>query len=151
IHNLAPKTPPCINLTHTNDARLFSNGLFLGHSLIPADIDGGTAAPTGTDEFMVSIQNPINDLTTLTSNSLNLWKFHVDWTAATPTLTSTLTPINVAAFTPGCYLYNPTTPVVTNCVLEPPPSAGDPPEITDSVGDRLMPRFAYRNFGDHDS
>ena len=35
--------------------------LFLGHSLIPADVEGTTAPPAGRDEFFVSIQNPPND------------------------------------------------------------------------------------------
>ena len=33
----------------------------------------------------MSIQNPINDLSTLTSTSLNLWEFHLDWNAGTIT------------------------------------------------------------------
>lgn len=152
LHNpSAARGPVCINLSHTDDARLWSGGLFIGHSLIPADIDGKTIPPSGRHEFMVSIQNPINDGTTTTSSSLNLWDFHVDWTPSTPTLTATLSPITVDSFTPGCYFYVPGNPVVTNCVLEPPAIAGDPPQLIDSVGDRLMPRFAYRNFGDHES
>jgi hypothetical protein len=66
-------------------------------------------------------------------------------------LTPTLSTLPVDPFTPGCYLYDPETPVVTNCVLEPPTSDGEPPELIDSVGDRLMPRFAYRNFESHES
>src|SRR5262249_27389476 len=53
--------------------------VFLGHSLIPADIDGPAAPPTGRDEYFVSIQNPPIDQQSTTSNTINLWSFHVDW------------------------------------------------------------------------
>lgn len=142
------KPEACVNVSHINDATFWSNGLFLGHSLIPADVDGTTLPPAGRDEFMISIQNPINDLSTTTSTSLNLWDFHVDWTAATPTLTATQSSVAVSSYIPGCYLYDPTTPSITNCVVEPNPTGQ---QLVDSVGDRLMPRFAYRNFGSYES
>ena len=131
-----------------------SGGLFLGHSLIPADVDGTTPPPTGRDEFMVSIENPVNDGSTqqgptTQSTTFNLWDFHVDWNA-TPTPTLTLvqqsTP-TVTSYIPGCYLYA-GVPAITNCVPE---SRVNGPEIVDSVGDRFMPRFAYRNFGTYES
>jgi hypothetical protein len=101
---------------------------------------------------MVSIQNPINDGVTLKSSALNLWEFHVDWTAATPTLTATQSSLQVAQYIPGCYLTVPGNPSITNCVQEPPtPTNPQQPQIIDSVGDRLMPRFAYRNFGSYES
>jgi hypothetical protein len=111
-------------------------------------VDGTTAPPAGRDEFMVSIENPPLDGTTTTSNTLNLWDFHVDWTAATPTLTATQSPISVPDYIPGCYLTDPNNPAITNCVQEP-HNAGQ--QLIDSVGDRLMPRFAYRNFGSYES
>ena len=151
-----PKTPACLNLVNDpslNVSGLFSSGVFVAHSLIPADIDGTTVPPSGRDEFMVSIQNP--DLTAAppvtTSSTLNLWDFHLDWTAATP-LSVTLSSITLPTpFTPGCYLYDPTNPAITNCVYEPPAASGQSQQIVDSVGDRLMPRLAYRNFGSYES
>jgi len=126
-----------------------SGGLYLGHSLIPADVDGTTAPPTGRDEFMVSIENPVNDGSTMTSGTFNLWDFHVDWTASTPTLTlvQQSTPA-VTTYTPGCYLYDPESVAITNCVPENRANGG---QLVDSVGDRFMPRFAYRNFGSYES
>jgi hypothetical protein len=138
------KNPACLTMP-----TLSSTNLDLGHSLIPADVDGTTPPPQGRDEFMVSIENPINDGSTLTSTTLNLWEFHVDWTTSTPTLTlvQQSTP-TVTAYTPGCYLYQPGNPTITNCVPE---NRSNGPEIVDSVGDRLMPRFAYRNLGTSES
>ncbi len=60
--------------------------------VLPADLDGATAPPEGSPEFFFNFG----------SNSLNEWKFHVDWAnSANTTLTG---PINipVAAFTPAC-------------------------------------------------
>ncbi len=131
-----------------------SGGLFLGHSLIPADVDGTTPPPTGRDEFMVSIENPPNDGSTqqgptTQSTTFNLWDFHVDWMASlapTLTLVRQSTPA-VTAYIPGCYLYA-GVPAITNCVPENRTNGG---EIVDSVGDRFMPRFAYRNYGSYES
>jgi hypothetical protein len=132
----------CVNIST-------SPNLDLGHSLIPADFDGTTAPPGNRDEFMVSIQNPPDDGVTLTSNALNLWDFQLVWGATSGTLTYTQQQITVPAYTPGCYLYAPGNATLTNCVLEPP--NGGQTQIVDSVGDRLMPRFAYRNFGNYES
>jgi hypothetical protein len=128
-------------------------GIFLGHSLIPADVDGTTPPPTGRDEFMASIENPPNDGSLQQGASsavttFNLWDFHVDWTATLPTLTlvQQITP-TVPSYIPGCYLYA-GVPAITNCVPE---NRSNGPEIVDSVGDRFMPRFAYRNFGSYES
>jgi hypothetical protein len=147
------KPPSCVNISDTSNTLLWStaNSLFLAHSLIPADVDGTALPPAGRDEFMVSIANPADGLTT--STTMNLWDFHLDWTAATPLTVSSQSPISLAvdSYTPGCYLYDPNNPAITNCVYEPPAAAGQPQEIVDSVGDRLMPRFAYRNFGSYES
>jgi len=48
--------------------------------VLPSDLDGSTAPPAGTPNFMLNFG----------SNSLNLWKFHVDW--ATPANTSSPVP-----------------------------------------------------------
>jgi len=130
------------------DQSLDSGGIYLGHSLIPADFNGTTAPPSGRDEYLVSIQNPVNDGTTTTSTTFNLWDFHVDWTNPGNT-THTLTPITVSTYTPGCYLFAPGDPADTICVLQPPSSTQA--EFIDSVGDRFMPRFDYRNFGSYES
>ena len=120
--------------------------VYLGHSLIPADLEGTTAPPVGRDEYFVAIQNPVLDGVTTTSNSFNIWDFHVDWLhPANSTFTESTQP--VAPYTPGCYTA--AQPVNTVCVPESTTS------ITgiriDSVGDRFMPRLAYRNFSSYES
>jgi hypothetical protein len=98
-------------------------------SLLPADIDGTTAPPVGSPNFMLSYG----------TNSLLLYKFHVDFgTPANSTFTGPTT-IPVAAFTPLCY-------GASQCVPQPGTS-----NKLDSLADRLMYRLAYRNFGSHQS
>ena len=73
------------------------------------------------------------------SNALNLWRFHVDFVnTGNTTLTG---PINipVAAFSVPCSGGG-------ACI----PQSGTTQKL-DSLGDRLMYRLAYRNFGDHES
>jgi hypothetical protein len=97
--------------------------------LLPADLDGSTPPPTGTPGMYLAYD----------TNSLDLWKFHVDWTnTANTTLTG---PINipVAAFSPACNGGG-------TCIPQPGTS-----QQLDSLADRLMYRLAYRNFGDHES
>jgi hypothetical protein len=134
-------TPQCFPGPDT----LLSNGIYLGHSLIPADVDGTTAPPAGRDEYMVSIENPTNDGVTTTSDTINLWDFHVDWTTpANSSFTLTSPSPTVITYTPGCYLFVPGFPAITNCVPE--PAYEGTGQHIDSVGDRFMPRFSYRNF-----
>jgi len=91
--------------------------------VLPSDLDGATAPPAGAPNAFVNFG----------SNSLNVWRFHVDF--ATP-LNSTLTgPINVAvaAFSPACSGGG-------ACIPQP-----STHEKLDSLADRVMYRFAYRN------
>ncbi len=90
--------------------------------VLPGDLDGATAPPSGAPAPFINFG----------SNSLNLWRFHVDWTTvANSTLTG---PFNlpVAAFTPACG--------GGTCIAQP----GTSTQL-DSLADRLMYRFAYRN------
>jgi hypothetical protein len=72
------------------------------------------------------------------TNSLNLWRYHVDWTNTANTKLTGLTNLPVAAFTRACG--------GGTCV----PQLSTTQKL-DSLADRLMYRLAYRNFGDHES
>jgi hypothetical protein len=97
-------------------------------SLLPSDLDGTTPPPAGSPAFFLNYG----------SNSLNLWKFHVDFTTpANSTFTGPVT-LAVAPFSPVCG--------GATCI----PQLGTSNQL-DSLADRLMYRLAYRNFGDHDS
>ncbi len=96
--------------------------------LLPSDLDGSTAPPAGSPNYFLNFG----------ANSLNLWKFHVDFaTPGNSTLTGP-TNIGVAAFTDACG--------GGTCV----PQSGTR-QLLDSLGDRLMYRLAYRNFTTHES
>ena len=98
-------------------------------SMLPANLDGSALPPSGTPSFIMNFG----------SNSLNLWRFHVDWTSpANSSFTGPISVQNVAAFTPACN--------GGTCIPQPGTS-----QQLDSLGDRLMYRLAYRNFGDHES
>jgi hypothetical protein len=101
-------------------------------SLLPSDLDGATAPPGGAPNYLMNVDT--------TASALNLWKFHVDF--ATPGNSTFIGPASipgVAAFTAPCTN-------TQDCVPQPGTTTS-----LDALGDRLMYRLAYRNFGDHES
>jgi hypothetical protein len=105
----------------------FQQGSAVG-GLLPSDLDGTTAPPAGSPDYMVYFG----------TNNLNLFKFHVDFvTPANSTFTGP-TVISVAAFSPVCG--------GGTCIPQPGTT-----NTLDSLADRLMFRLAYRNFGSHES
>jgi hypothetical protein len=106
----------------------FQQGSNVG-GLLPSDADGTTPPPNGSPNYLIFFG----------SNSLEMFKFHVDFvTPANSTFTGP-TVINVTPFTPLCAGSG-------NCVPQPGTT-----QRLDSLADRLMYRLAYRNFGDHES
>jgi hypothetical protein len=91
--------------------------------LLPSDLDGTTAPPAGSPNYFMNFG----------SNSLRLWKFHVDFADSASTTFIGPTNIPVAAFSPACG--------GGTCISQ--PQTG---QRLDSLGDRLMYRLAYRNF-----
>jgi hypothetical protein len=98
-------------------------------SLLPADVDGASGAsgttsapPSGTAEYFLSFG----------SNSLKVWRMTASGSISGPTN------IPVAAFSTACG--------GGACI----PQAGTSQKL-DSLGDRLMYRLSYRNFGSYAS
>lgn len=91
--------------------------------LLPSDLDGVTAPPVGSPNFFMNFG----------SNSLNLWKFHVDFANSANTTFTGPTNIPVAAFNAACSGGG-------ACIPQPGTS-----NKLDSLADRLMYRLAYRN------
>src|SRR5712675_417895 len=96
--------------------------------LLPSDLDGTTAPPAGSPNYMAYFG----------TNNLNLFKFHVDFSNPANSTFTGPTVINVAAFSPLCS--------GGTCVPQPGTT-----NTLDSLADRLMYRLAYRNFGNHES
>jgi hypothetical protein len=104
------------------------------YSLLPADLEGspgvgGTTlpAPGGTAEYFLQFSS---------SNLLTLYQFTPDFNAGTASVTSQLT-ISVKDFQEACG--------GGSCV----PQYGTSTRL-DSLGDRLMYRLSYRNYGSDD-
>ena len=97
-------------------------------SLLPADLDGSTPPAAGSPGLFLS----------LGSNALQLWRFHADFVNTGNT--QLIGPLNlpVASFSQACG--------GGTCIQQ----LGTSQQL-DSLGDRLMYRLAYRNFGDHES
>jgi hypothetical protein len=101
-------------------------------SFMPSDLDGSTLPPAGSPAHFVEIGN--------TNNTLNEYDFHVDF--ATPTNSTFTGPHTITV---------PTFQLLCGggggaCIVQPPPGVN-----VDALGDRLMYRLAYRNFGDHEA
>jgi hypothetical protein len=121
-------------------------GQYIGQ--LPADADGSRLPPAGSPGLFAEVDDPSSIPPTSTSDAgfdLRLWRFHVDWSNpqnstfgrnGQPDFT-----VPVAPFVrPQCvYGYG-------DCALQ---KGG--PQGLDVLGDRLMFRLAYRNFGDHQS
>jgi hypothetical protein len=95
-------------------------------SLLPSDVDGSTAPPSGEPNFFVEL---------LSSTSLGLFKFHVDFANPANSTFTGPTTISVASYSE------------LGSVPQPP---GDGTQL-DSLSDRLMFRLAYRNFGSYEA
>lgn len=105
----------------------FQQGSGVG-GLLPSDLDGLTAPPAGSPNYMIYYG----------TNSLQLYKFHVDFVTPSNSTFTGPTNIPVAAFSALCG--------GATCVPQP----GVTQQL-DSLADRLMFRLAYRNFGSHES
>ncbi len=91
--------------------------------LLPSDLDGITAPPAGSPNFFMNFG----------ANSLNLWKFHVDFANSANSTFTGPTSIAVASFNAACSGGG-------ACI----PQSGTNNKL-DSLADRLMYRLAYRN------
>ena len=99
-----------------------------GHSLEPADLEGTTLPPAGSPNLLMSIS----------TTAVQFWRYAVNWTAGTGTLTGPTNVSGVAAFARACG--------GGACVVQP----GTTTRL-DSLADRLMYRLSYRNFGTHEA
>ena len=111
--------------------------------MLPSHLDG-MPPPGGSPNYFAEVDSQINT-PSLGVDALRIWKFHIDW-ANTNNSTfgingqpNSILPI--AMWTPAQCIEGQGT-----CV----PQLGSPYQL-DVIGDRLMFRLAYRNFGDHES
>lgn len=98
-------------------------------SLLPSDLDGSTAPPAGSPNYFIALG---------TTNSLDVWKFHVDFATPANSTFQGPTSIAVATYAQACG--------GGSCIPQP-----STRQQLDGLGDRLMHRLAYRNIGGHES
>jgi hypothetical protein len=94
-------------------------------ALLPSDLDGSTPPPAGSPNYFVGLGS---------STTLNVYKFHVDFATPANSTLSGPSAITVASYSQACG--------GGACVPQP----GTRQKL-DSLGDRMMYRLAYRNFG----
>jgi len=114
-----------------------ANSNFFG--LLPSDLDG-PAPPVGSPNYFISV----DDAGWLGStDAMRIWEFHVDWSdPAQSTFGLNKQPnstLDVAEWTPLCES-------TRSCIPQPGTGVG-----LDAIGDRLMYRLQYRNFGTYES
>ncbi len=104
-------------------------------TFLPADLDGTTPPPAGEPNTYITLGDD--------TAHLNLWQFHVDF----------VNPSNSTFKGPGALPVPPYSLIcqsnfqdIRSCIPQPSPGEG-----LDALGNRLMYRNAYRNFGDHES
>jgi hypothetical protein len=122
-----------------------TGGQYIGQ--LPADADGSRLPNAGEPNVFAEVDDPASIPPTGgdTGFDMRLWDFHVDWSnpqsstfgnAGQPSATLPVAPFVRPQCTYG----------LGDCPLQ---KGG--PEGLDALGDRLMFRLAYRNFGDHES
>ena len=99
-------------------------------SFLPSDMDGTTPPPAGAPNHYVELGT--------SGTSLSEFDFHVDFVTPSNSTFTGPHPITVTSYSLACN--------GGTCIKQPSPGT-----TLDSLGDRLMFRLAYRNFGDHES
>jgi hypothetical protein len=98
---------------------------------LPADLEGSTLPPAGAPNTFVGFPGQATP-------QYSIYRFHVDFaTPANSTFSADSSPPPAAPFTALCF---------RACVPQ-----KNTTSLLDGLGDRLMFRLAYRNFGDHES
>jgi hypothetical protein len=115
------------------------NTMFAG--ALPSDADGAPP-PLGSPNYFVEVDDEVFIPPT---DAMRIWKFHVDWSnPSNSTLGNNGQPsfvVTVPDFTPPeCLLSQGV------CIQQ-----FQSPYQLDALGDRIMFRLAYRNFGDHEA
>jgi hypothetical protein len=104
--------------------------------LLPSDLDGGTPPPAGAPNYFMRFIDGGTD-------QLEIREFHVDWATPANSTFGNATTINVNAFDSdfcGGFFQS------EQCLAQPGTTQG-----LAVLGDRLMWRLQYRNFGTHET
>ena len=109
------------------------------NGVLPSDLDGATQPPAGSPNYLLGLRQDYPDLG---DNSIVLYTMAVNWdTPANTALVDQGALAGVDAFNLGCDAGG-------DCSLIPQKNSG---LKLDTLGDRLMFRLAYRNFGSYEA
>ncbi|MGH9941339.1 MAG: proprotein convertase P-domain-containing protein [Pyrinomonadaceae bacterium] len=112
--------------------------------MLPTDLDGIILPPPGAPNPIIQVDD--DSFTGIPDDALRIFDFHVDYaTPANSTLIERIgSPLAVADFDSR------EVPLGTRDAIDQPPPAGATSKL-DAIGDRIMNRLAYRNYGTHES
>jgi len=112
-------------------------------TLLPADLDGTTLPPAGTPGYYLGID--------FSTSSLDIYRFRPDFKNHGNSTFDTRDTRIVIAPTPGVdNFFQVCFDLGVNCITQPAGQDGTTNTL-DALSDRPSYRFAYRNFGDHES
>jgi hypothetical protein len=110
--------------------------------MLPSDLDGTIPPPVGSSNYFMNFDD---DAWGYSPDQLQLWAFQVDWAVPANSTFTNSTILDLTAlgypFASVCNDF-----FRGQCITQPSPG-----EVLESLGDRLMHRLAYRNFGSHES
>ena len=104
---------------------------FTGNFKLPSDLDGSTAPPSGAPNYFYTMN---------TGNILELWEFHVDFTAPSNSTFALAQTLNTSSFNYGVCGFS------FDCI----PQQGTSQRL-DVISEWPMWRLQYRNFGTHET
>src|SRR5438105_6947428 len=97
--------------------------------LLPSDLDGPTAPPSGSPNYYITWDGPL-------LNRLYFFRFHVDWTTPSNSNVTGPTQLTTASFNQLC----------ASCMTQPGTT-----QTLDTLAQDTMYRLAYRNFGTYEA
>ena len=131
-----PATQQCFLKAYVNSPPCPAAQAFTTYSVLPVKPRRKDLAASGTPGFF--FQTDQSQCST-PYTQVDLWTMHVDWTTPANTTITGPTALTVNGFTPTCN-------GATNCIPQPGTAS-----TLDSLADKSMFRFTYRNFGAYQS
>jgi hypothetical protein len=145
------------------------NCTYVPFGQLPTTLDGKALPPAGTPNFFAEVDDtntPETPPAVGVHDEMHIWKFHVDWNNPANSSFGIGSTAPAASGFAGQYSGGAGQPnfvlpiadyLASACQIENGPNdcspekvnPPQPPQYLDVLGDRLMFRLAYRNFGDH--
>ncbi len=119
------------------DVARYQKGSFYQRMMLPGDLDGSTAPPSGAPNYFYTIGS---------GNIIDLWGFHVDWSVPDNSTFSRITTLTSSGYLYDVCPAHPGNKRSWECI----PQQGTT-QAVDAIGEWPMYRFQYRNHGSYES